>query len=76
MSLCIHFVCCRGDRYFRTDALLRWGSPAVRRGCHRPPGIRPFFRSESSVAACLCVTVVAYICVRIIGVFQQERIKL
>ena len=41
----------------------------VRRGCHGPPGIRPFW-SESSVAACLCMTVVVCTSVRIIGVFQ------
>ena len=49
------------------------GSPVVRRGCHKPIGIRPF-RSESSVAVFLYVTVVVYICVRIIGVFQQQLI--
>ena len=44
----------------------------VRRGCHEPPGIRPFW-FESSVAAYLRVTVVVCISVRIIGVFQIPR---
>ena len=63
-----HSVCCRDDSHSAALGVVR-----IRRGCHKPAGIRPL-RSESLVAACLGMTVVVYPCVSSIGVFQFQNI--